>query len=91
MLFQVFRVGGIISYKITLIVLNSIAKVILGWGLSLAINTSITRGLFVLVAPIGVILTALWFDYDIAGSVYRVIISCTILIATYRKMDNSNC
>ena len=90
-LIQVFRAGGFASYKITLIIVNAIAKAILGRGLSLAVNASIARGLSVLVGPIGIILTALWSVYDIAGPAYRVIIPCTILIAAYRKMDSSNC
>ena len=80
-LIQVFRAGGFASYKITLIIVNAIAKAILGRGLSIA------RGLSVLVGPIGIILTALWSVYDIAGPAYRVIIPCTILIAAYRKME----
>ena len=90
MLIQVFRAGGFASYKIILIIVNAIAKTILGWGLSLAANASITRGLSVIVGPIGVILFALWSIYDIAGPAYRVIIPCTILIAAYRKMDSTN-
>lgn len=86
-LIQVFRAGGFASYKITLIIVNAIAKAILGRGLSLAVNASIARGLSVLVGPIGIILTALWSVYDIAGPAYRVIIPCTILIAAYRKME----
>nr|WP_170999114.1 ubiquinol-cytochrome C chaperone family protein [Veillonella tobetsuensis] len=91
MLIQVFRAGGFASYKITLIIVNAIAKAILGRGLSLAVNAGITSGLSVLVGPVGIILTALWSVYDIAGPAYRVIIPCTILIAAYRKMDSSNC
>ena len=71
--------------------MNAIAKTILGRGLSLAANASITRGLSVIVGPIGIILSALWSVYDIAGPAYRVIIPCTILIAAYRKMDSTNC
>ena len=91
MLIQVFRAGGFASYKITLIIVNAIAKTILGRGLSIAVNASFARGLSVIVGPIGIILTALWSVYDIAGPAYRVIIPCTILIAAYRKMDSSNC
>lgn len=90
-LIQVFRAGGFALYKITLIIVNAIVNAILGQGLSLAVNASIARGLSVLVGPIGIILTALWSVYDIAGPAYRVIIPCTILIAAYRKMDSSNC
>lgn len=91
MLIQVFSAGGFASYRITLIIVNAIAKTILGRGLSIAVNASIARGLSVIVGPIGIILTALWSVYDIAGPAYRVIIPCTILIAAYRKMDSSNC
>lgn len=59
MLIQVFRAGGFASYKITLIIVNAIAKTILGRGLSIAVNASFARGLSVIVGPIGIILTAL--------------------------------
>ena len=71
MLIQVFRAGGFASYKITLIIVKAIAKAILGRGLSLAVNAGITSGLSVLVGPVGIILTALWTIYDIAGPAYR--------------------
>ena len=72
-LIQVFRADGFASYKITLIIVNAIAKAILGRGLSLAVNASIARGLSVLVGPIGIILTALWSVYDIAGPKWNLI------------------
>ena len=90
MLIQVFRAGGFASYKITLIIVNAIAKAILGRGLSLAANAGIVKGISILVGPIGIIVTALWSVYDLAGPAYRVIIPCTILIAAYRKMGLTN-
>ena len=87
LLIQIFRAGGFASYKITLIIVNAIAKAILGRGLSLAANAGIVKGISVLVGPIGMIVTALWSVYDLAGPAYRVIIPCTILIAAYRKME----
>lgn len=89
-LIQLFRAGGFASYKITLIIVNAMAKAILGRGLTLAANAGLARVLSIATGPIGIILTALWSIYDLAGPAYRVIIPCTILIAAYRKMEENN-
>lgn len=79
-----FRYGGFASYKISLIIVNAVAKAILGRGLSLGINAAFTKSLSVFVGPIGILLTTLWTAVDLAGPAYRVIIPCTVLIAAYR-------
>lgn len=79
-----FRSGGFASYKITLIIVNAIAKTILGRGLTLAANAGLTRVLSIFAGPIGVAITTLWTAIDISGPAYRVIIPCTILIAAFR-------
>lgn len=79
-----FRCGGFASYKLSLIVVNAVAKAILGRGLSLGLNAALTKSLSVIVGPIGIAMTALWTALDIAGPAYRVIIPCTVLIAAYR-------
>lgn len=79
-----FRYGGFASYKLSLIVVNAVAKAILGRGLSLGLNAALTKSLSIIVGPIGIAMTALWTALDIAGPAYRVIIPCTVLIAAYR-------
>ncbi len=79
-----FRAGGFASYKISLIIINAIAKMILGRGLSLAANATFVKALSVFAGPIGIAVTALWTIMDIAGPAYRVTIPCVILIAAFR-------
>ena len=83
-LLTAFRAGGFASYKLTLIIVNAIAKAVLGRGLSLAANAGLTRVLGILAGPIGIAATALWTAVDIGGPAYRVTIPCTILIAAFR-------
>lgn len=79
-----FRAGGFASYKISLIIINAIAKLILGRGLSLVANATFVRALSIFAGPIGIAVTALWTILDIAGPAYRVTIPCVILIAAFR-------
>lgn len=80
------RMGGFIPYQIAVIVANAVCRTLLGRGLSLAVNASITRYLSVFAGPIGWLLTVLWTAVDVAGPAYRVTIPCCIQIAYMRKM-----
>lgn len=82
---NIFRAGGFASYKLTVIIVNAIAKAILGRGLSLAGNAALTRAMSIFAGPIGLAITAIWSLIDIAGTAYRVTIPCTILIAAMRR------
>ena len=84
-LLAAFRAGGFYSYQLTLIIINTISKMVLGRGLSLAANAGIAKALGILSGPIGMALTALWTILDLAGPAYRVTIPCVILIAGFRK------
>lgn len=80
------RMGGFVPYQIAVIVANAVCRTLLGRGLSLAVNASITRYLSVFAGPIGWLLTVLWTAVDVAGPAYRVTIPCCIQIAYMRKM-----
>lgn len=80
-----FRAGGFASYQLTVILVNGIAKAILGRGLTLAGNAALTRALSIFAGPIGIIVMSLWTLFDFAGPAYRVTIPCTILIAAMRR------
>lgn len=79
------RLSGFAIYKMTLVVANAIAKAILGRGLSLAANTTITRALGVMLGPVGWVLTGLWTAVDLASPAYRVTVPCVIQIAYMRQ------
>lgn len=83
-LIALFRSGKFASYKISLIIVNSVYKFIMGRGLSLATNAALTRGLSILVGPIGIAISALWTAIDIAGPAYRVTQPAVIYIAAMR-------
>ena len=83
-LIALFRSGGFESYKISLIIVNAVYKFIMGRGLPLAANAALTRGLSILVGPIGIAISALWTAIDIAEPAYRVTQPAVIYIAAMR-------
>lgn len=79
------RLGGFAAYKLAVILANSIARLILGRGLSLGLNAALTRVIGVFVGPIGWAITAVWTLVDLAGPAYRVTIPCVLHIAYMRQ------
>ena len=77
--------SGFLAYKIAVIVANAIAKALLGHGLKIATNATITRTIAIFAGPIGWAITGLWTAIDIAGPAYRVTIPATIQIAYLRQ------
>lgn len=84
-LITAFRAGGFTSYKITLIIVNAVAKAVLGRGLSFAANAGLTRAISIFAGPIGMTVAALWTAVDFGGPAYRVTVPCTIIIAAFRR------
>lgn len=81
-----FRAGGFTSYKITLIVVNYVWKLLFGRGLSLAANATISRTAGILAGPIGWVVTGVWTAVDIASPALRVTIPACVYIAGLRAM-----
>ena len=81
----IFRAGGFQSYKLTLIVANSVMKAIFGRGLTLAGNAALMRIASVATGPIGWAVLGLWTALDIAGPAYRVTIPAVIQVALLRE------
>ena len=87
------QAGGFASYKIALVVANAVAKQMLGRGLTLAANATLTRTMSVFAGPLGWAFTALWTAWDFAGPAYRVTIPAVIQVAYLRQkndMDKKN-
>ena len=78
------RFGGILPYKIALIVANAVAKALIGRGLSLAANAALTRLMSAFAGPIGWTLSAAWLLVDIAGPAYRITVPAVIMVAYLR-------
>ena len=83
---RIFKFGGFESYKLSVIVANSVSKIILGKGLSFATNAALTKGLSVLVGPVAAVLSAFWTVQSFAGPAYRVTIPAVVYIAAMRKV-----
>lgn len=85
-LIALVRAGGFASFRIMLIVVNAIAKVILGRGLPLAANAALAKMLGVLAGPIGWAIAGVWTAFDIAAPAYRVTLPAVVYISALRKM-----
>ena len=80
------KAGGFASYKITVIVANYIAKLILKRGLTLTANAMLTKGLWLLIGPIGMAVTGIWTITDIvSGPAMRVTVPACVIIAYLRE------
>jgi uncharacterized protein YaaW (UPF0174 family) len=77
--------SGFLAYKIAVIVANAIAKALVGHGLKIGTNATITRSISILAGPIGWVITGLWTAIDIAGPAYRITIPTAIQIAYLRQ------
>ncbi|OBX49010.1 DUF3944 domain-containing protein [Moraxella nonliquefaciens] len=78
--------GGFLSYKLTLIVANQIARAITGKGLQLATNATIAKSLSLFAGPIGWAITTSWTVLDIASPATRVTIPAVFEVALLRKL-----
>ena len=85
-LIYLFRAGGFKSYVVILTLVNMIAKMVLGRGLTLLGNIMLVRALAILAGPWGWAGTVLWTLYDIAGPAYSVIVPATVYIAALRNL-----
>ena len=81
------RAGGFLSYQITVIVANYIARLLLGRGLTLATNTALTKGLSLFIGPIGWVVTGVWTAFDITGPAMRVTLPACVIVAFLRKTN----
>ncbi len=84
----IIKMGGFKSYQIAVIVANSIAKFILGRGLSFAANASLTKIMSIFAGPLGWVISSLLTLIDIAGHSYKTTIPCVIHVAMLRQKQN---
>lgn len=79
------KMGGFKTYQLTVIIVNAVAKAILGRGLTFAGNAALTKYLSVFIGPVGWTLTGIWTVVDIASPAKRVTIPAVFYIALLRK------
>lgn len=80
------RLGGFASYKMSVIVVNVIAKQMIGRGLTVGANAALTRTIGAFAGPIGLILTGVWTAIALAGPAYRVTVPAVIYISFLRSL-----
>ena len=88
---QVFKAGGMVTYRATLIFANMIWRQLFGRGLTFVANNTIARilGGF-LSGPVAIALNA-WIIADLTGPALRVLIPAVVLISALRlkyEIDN---
>lgn len=81
----VFRAGGFQSYQLTLIIVNTVMKHLIGRGLTFAANATLTRTMSILAGPVGWAITGAWTAVDVASAAFRVTIPAVIQIAALRQ------
>ena len=79
------RAGGFATYRMTLIVANRIARMLLGRGLPRVANAWLMKGLNFLMGPVGMAVTTIWTLADIGSPATRVMIPCVVQIAYMRQ------
>jgi len=80
-----FRANGFTSYKLSVVVANSIIRQLTGKGIAFVGNQTLTKSLSILSGPVGWAITSLWTVYDISGPAYRVTVPVVLEIAYLRK------
>ena len=86
---NIFKMGdNMMLYLLSMIMANSIAKAIIGRGLSLASGVVFTRILSLVSGPLAAILGALTIK-EIAGPAYRVTIPVVVYIESMRIMEET--
>ncbi len=77
--------AGFVTYKVALIVANSLSKKLLGRGLTLAVNSMLPRAISVVTGPLAIAIGVLLTVIPLAGPAYRVLIPCVCHVAYLRS------
>lgn len=83
---MILQAGGLVAYQLTRLFTSAFTTALIGRGLATGTSLLASRGLGLLMGPVGLVVTTLWTAIDLAGPAYRVTIPCTILLAAYRRM-----
>ena len=78
------RASSAAAYRWALIVANGLAKPVSGRTRSFAVKAVLTRGMQVVMGPVGLALGTAWTALDLAGPAYRVTIPAVIYVAALR-------
>lgn len=84
-----FRAGGFASYKWAMIIVNAVARAILGRGLAFGAGAAICHWLAVFSGPVGWAITGIWTLLDLAAPAFRVTVPACIYVAALRNMKEN--
>lgn len=79
------RSSGFAAYRLSVVMLSTLAKVVLGRTLPIVTYLTLTRSIGVLAGPIGMALSTGWLVADIAGPALRVTAPACLLVACLRQ------
>lgn len=77
------------AFNVAASVAHATMYAMLGRGLAMAGSATATRGLGLLIGPVGWALTAIWTAFDLASPAYRVTVPCVLQIAYMRQKSYS--
>lgn len=86
-LLEAVKLSGFAAYKVSVIVANAAAHAVIGHGLAFLANAALTKGLAVLLGPVGWGIAGFLTTQVIAGEAYRVTIPCVLQITMIRRAE----
>jgi len=87
---MVLKMGGFATYKFAVIIANTLSRFLIGRGLSLAANATLTKAVSVAIGPVGWGISGLWLANDLAGPSYRTTVPCVLHIAALRQKQKKS-
>lgn len=79
------RASGFAAYRLSVVLLSTLAKVLLGRTLPMVAYLTLTRSVSVLAGPVGWTLSTGWLIADMTGPAWRVTVPACLLIACLRQ------
>jgi uncharacterized protein YaaW (UPF0174 family)/GTP-binding protein EngB required for normal cell division len=78
--------GGFGTFQLAVIVANTVARALLGRGLTFAGNAALTRVLGAALGPVGWVASGLWLAVDIMSPAFRKTVPAVVQIACLRQL-----
>ncbi|MEA3941134.1 DUF3944 domain-containing protein [Enterobacter ludwigii] len=79
------RASGFAAYRLSVVMLSTLAKVVLGRALPMVTYLTLTRSIGVLAGPVGIALSTSWLIADMTGPAWRVTVPACLLVACLRQ------
>ncbi|EOY5726366.1 YaaW family protein [Enterobacter cloacae] len=79
------RASGFAACRLSVVMLSTLARVVLGRTLPIVTYLTLTRSISVLAGPVGMALSTGWLIADMAGPALRVTVPACLLVACLRQ------